>query len=87
MAKYKVIVLRVQGINKNTYVAGQIVSDENFPEGNAEKLCKEGKLELIESKADKAAKAKAEADAKKKAEKEVDEAAKAKAEADAKEQG
>lgn len=48
MAKYKVKVLGVQGINNKVYGPGAIVSDEMFPEGNAAKLAKEGKLELIE---------------------------------------
>jgi len=49
MAKYEVLVQRVQGINKNTYEAGQKVTDEMFPAGVAEKLEKDGKLKLIQS--------------------------------------
>lgn len=51
MAKYKVIVLGVQGINNKVYGPDietkhgrGIVTDDMFPEGNAEKLVKEGKL-------------------------------------------
>jgi hypothetical protein len=44
MAKYKVAVLRVQGINKITYKAGDIVMDENFPKGVAAELVKGGFL-------------------------------------------
>jgi hypothetical protein len=50
MANYEVVVLRVQGINKNTYEAGQKVTDDMFPAGNAAKMAKEGKLKLIEAK-------------------------------------
>lgn len=89
MAKFRVKVQRVQGINKNTYVAGEIVYDYNFPEGNAKKLLEEGKIELIETKAETIARIKAEkeaneAAAKAKADKEKEKAdAKAKEEADA----
>lgn len=50
MAKFMVKVLRVQGINNKTYVAGETVYDYNFPEGNAKKLLEDGKLTLIEPK-------------------------------------
>lgn len=76
--KYKVKVLRVQGINNKTYVAGETVYDYNFPEGNAQKLVSEGKLVCEETKAEEKARIKAEEQAKKEAEK------KAKEEADAK---
>jgi ABC-type branched-subunit amino acid transport system substrate-binding protein len=68
MAKYRVNVLGVQGANNKVYGPidkdgkPMIVTDEMFPEGNAEKLCKEGKLVKIsdtkeDAKAAKAAKA------------------------------
>jgi hypothetical protein len=44
MAQYKVTVLGVQGINNKIYGPNEIVTDKHFPEGNAEKLAKEGKL-------------------------------------------
>lgn len=47
---YKVKVLGVQGINNKVYTANEIVSDSNFPEGNAKKLAEEGKLEAIAEK-------------------------------------
>ncbi len=45
MRQYKVKVLRVQGINKITYVAGDIVTDENFPAGGAKLLLDGGFIE------------------------------------------
>jgi hypothetical protein len=89
MGNYRVIVLRVQGINKKTYEAGEIVSDENFPEGVAYELCKKGYLrsetkddESKMVKAEEKAKAdadktKLEAENKAKAEKEAEEKTKA----------
>lgn len=50
MDKYKVKVLGVQGINKKVYGPGEIVTEKNFPEGNAEKLVEEGKLEPVTNK-------------------------------------
>jgi len=50
MKKYRVKVLGVQGINNRVYVANEIVTEENFPEGNAAILVKDGKLEEIWSK-------------------------------------
>ena len=44
--KYKVLVIEVLGKGNNIFKGGDIVSDANFPEGNAEKLTEEGKLEL-----------------------------------------
>jgi len=44
---YKVIVLGVQGINNKVYGPGEIVTEKHFPEGNAEKLVKDGKLEEV----------------------------------------
>jgi hypothetical protein len=51
---YKIIVLGVQGINNKVFgpdvdlgLGAGVVSDEHFPEGNAELLCKAGKLKLL----------------------------------------
>jgi hypothetical protein len=74
MARFIVKVLRVQGINNKTYVAGEAVYDYNFPEGNAQKLVAEGKLVSDESKAELKAKAKKEAE--EQAKKEAEEQAK-----------
>jgi hypothetical protein len=49
MGKFIVKVLRVQGINNKTYVAGETVYDYNFPEGNAQKLVAEGKLTPLDT--------------------------------------
>lgn len=48
MAKYKVDVLGVLGINKKKYKANDIVEDKNFPEGVAKELCKKGYLISLE---------------------------------------
>lgn len=49
MAQYKVVVLRVQGINKITYKAGDIVEDNNFPQGVAAELVKGGYLVAVDA--------------------------------------
>jgi len=49
MAKYRVIVLGVLGINNKVFKAGDIVYDYNFPEGNAQKLLADGKLVSLET--------------------------------------
>lgn len=50
MAKYKVIALSVGGLGKKIFNSGDIVTDKNFPAGNAEKLVKQGFLEEIQEK-------------------------------------
>lgn len=45
--KYKVKVLGVQGINNKVYGPGEIVTEKNFPEGNAKKLATEGRIEAV----------------------------------------
>lgn len=56
MAKYKVIALSVGGLNKKIYNSNDIVTEENFPEGNVPELVKGGFLEEIKDKAPKAEK-------------------------------
>jgi hypothetical protein len=51
MRKAKVKVLKVQGINKNTYIGDAIVSEDQFPEGNFDLLVGKGHLEEIKNKA------------------------------------
>ena len=53
MKKYKVNVTRVLGANNKTYVAGQEVTEDMFPEGNAEKLAKSGHLIEVSDKTEK----------------------------------
>lgn len=52
MAVFEVIVLGVQGTNNKVHGPGARVTEAHFPEGNAEKLVKEGKLKKISTKAD-----------------------------------
>lgn len=69
MARYKVIVLGVQGINNKVYgptskdangnEVETIVTEAHFPEGNAAKLEKEGKLKKLTSKKEEAEELKA----------------------------
>lgn len=47
MAKFKVAVLGVQGLNKKVYGPGAIVTEKNFPEGVAAQLVKSGHLESM----------------------------------------
>lgn len=47
MSKYKVIALSVGGLGNKIYSAGDIVTEANFPAGNAANLVKGGYLELI----------------------------------------
>jgi hypothetical protein len=53
MARYEVIVLGVQGLNKKIYTAGEKVTEGNFPAGVAEELVKSGHLKSLEKKSDK----------------------------------
>lgn len=46
MKKYIVQVLGIQGRNNKVYGPGEIVTSDNFPEGNAIILEKEGKIKL-----------------------------------------
>jgi hypothetical protein len=69
MATFEVIVLGVQGINNKVFGPGAKVTEAHFPEGNALKLEKEGKLKRISSKKEEAEAAKAEKEAPKGAEK------------------
>lgn len=54
MSVFEVIVLGVQGINNKVYGPGERVTEAHFPEGNAQKLEKEGKLKRISSKKEEA---------------------------------
>lgn len=47
MAKYRVDVLELQGRGKKVYKAGDVVSDNCFPEGNAKELLKKGYLKSV----------------------------------------
>jgi len=47
MTKYKVIALSVGGLNKKIYNSNDIVTAENFPEGNISGLVSGGFLEEI----------------------------------------
>ena len=47
MAKYKVNVLEIQGINKKIYTGGEIIDTKNLPVGIPEIMEKEGKISLI----------------------------------------
>lgn len=49
MPNYKVIALSVGGKGNKIFNSGDIVTELNFPEGNAAKLVEEGFLELIPS--------------------------------------
>lgn len=77
MKTYKVIALSVGGLGNKIYNSKDIVTEANFPEGNAEKLVKSGFLEPI----------KEEKKSKKEAEKEAEELAKLEAEIKAEEEG
>lgn len=46
MVEYKVIALSVGGKGNKIFHSGDIVSDKNFPDGNAEKLVELGFLKL-----------------------------------------
>jgi hypothetical protein len=48
MKKYKVLALSVSGKGKKIFESGDTVTEENFPEGNAEALVKTGHLKRIE---------------------------------------
>lgn len=50
MAKYKVICLSVGGLGNKIFKSGDIVTDDNFPEGNAQELVKGKYIEPIEDK-------------------------------------
>lgn len=45
--KYRVKALSLSGLNKKMFDSGDIVSEENFPEGNVPRLIAEGFLEEI----------------------------------------
>ncbi len=49
MANYKVIALSVGGKGNKIFNSGDIVTELNFPEGNAAKLVEEGFLEPIDA--------------------------------------
>lgn len=49
MANYKVIALSVGGKGNKIFNSGDIVTELNFPEGNAAKLVDEGFLEPIDA--------------------------------------
>lgn len=49
MPNYKVIALSVGGKGNKIFNSGDIVTELNFPEGNAVKLVEEGFLELIDA--------------------------------------
>ena|ERR1700761_610002 len=49
LKKYKVIALSVGGLNKKIFNSGDIVSEDNFYEGRADKLVAAGFLQEINS--------------------------------------
>lgn len=53
MARYKVKVLGILGLNKKVFDANEIVTDSQFPTGVAEKLVSKGYLESLDKKGDK----------------------------------
>lgn len=50
MAKYKVKSLYLGGLGNKIFKSGDEVTEKNFPQGNAEKLCKKGFLEKVNEK-------------------------------------
>lgn len=50
MAKYKVTSLYLGGLGNKIFKSGDEVTEKNFPQGNAEKLCKKGFLEKVNEK-------------------------------------
>lgn len=48
MKKYKVIALSVSGKGKKIFESGDTVTEDNFPEGNAEALVKTGHLKHMD---------------------------------------
>lgn len=80
MRKFRVIALSVGGMNNKVYKSQDVVNEDNFPEGNADKLVK-GKFLKELTKAELKKEAKAADDAKAEAEAEVMQAQKEKVEA------
>ncbi len=49
MRKFKVIALSVGGLNNKIFRSGDMVQENNFPQGNVDTLVKEGFLKEIQA--------------------------------------